>query len=129
MGKKACCFCWKKRELNLEHLKSALKNEIKKLVIDFNVTEFYVCAQNDFDNSCVECVKEAKSVHSLLKMCLLSLNFTPRVKVDKSFDEIIQLNQESAPRQLQKLSLFEWLINKSDFLISPTDGKETRVTV
>ncbi len=76
--------------MNLEHLKSALKNEIKKLVIDFNVTEFYVCAQNDFDNSCVECVKEAKSVHPLLKMCLSSLNFTPRVKVDKSFDEIIQ---------------------------------------
>lgn len=129
MGKKACCFYFGKRKFNFESLKPTLKSEIEKLVATFNVTEFYVCAQNEFDNLCIECVKEAKSVHSPLKICLVSLNFTQRVKVDKSFDEIIQLNQEGVSHQLQKLSLFEWLINKADFLISLTDSKETRITV
>lgn len=115
MGKKACCFYFGKRKFNFESLKPTLKSEIEKLVADFNVTEFYVCAQNEFDNLCIECVKEAKSVHPLLKIALVSLNFTQRVKVDKSFDEIIQLNQERVSHQLQKLSLFEWLINKAVF--------------
>lgn len=54
MGKKACCFYFGKRKFNFESLKPTLKSEIEKLVATFNVTEFYVCAQNEFDNLCIE---------------------------------------------------------------------------
>ena len=67
MGKKACCFYFWKRKFNFESLKPPLKREVERLVADFNVTEFYVCAQNEFDNLCIECVKEAKSVHPPIK--------------------------------------------------------------
>ena len=113
MEKKVCCFSWLKKKINVVELKPKLKKEIKKLVINFNVTKFFVRAESDFDSLCLECVKEIKSEYPRLKLYLVVLTvFSSKVSLDKIFDEIIYLNFGEMSSQLLKLSLFDWLISK-----------------
>ena len=46
MEKKVCCFASNKNLIDIEKLKPNLKREIKKLIIDFSASEFYVCLES-----------------------------------------------------------------------------------
>ena len=116
MGEKICCFYLGEKQVNTENLKSKLKKEIKKLVINFNITKFFVCAESNFDSLCTECIKEIKSKCPQLRLSLVLTDFSSKVSLNKLFDEIIYLNFGEISSQLLKLSLFDWLISKSDFL-------------
>ena len=129
MGKNVCCFSWSKKKINVEELKQKLKKEIKKLVTSFDVTEFYVCSNNAFDALCTECVKEIKHAYPRVRLCLVLPNFSEKIKSEQLFDEIIHLNFEKISSQVLQLSLFDWLIDKSDFLISITDEEHPQITI
>ena len=43
------CFASNKNLIDIEKLKPNLKREIKKLIIDFSASEFYVCLESNFD--------------------------------------------------------------------------------
>ncbi len=129
MEKKVCCFSWLKKKINVVELKPKLKQEIKKLLINFNVTKFFVCAESNFDSLCTECIKEIKSECPQLRLSLVLTDFSSKVSLNKLFDEIIYLNFGEMSSQLLKLSLFDWLISKSDFLISIKNENQPRITV
>ena len=129
MGEKTCCFYLGEKQVNTENLKSKLKKEIKKLVINFNVTKFFVRAESDFNSLCTECIKEIKNEYSHLRLCLVLTDFTSKVRLNKLFDEIIYVNLGEMSSQLLNLSLFDWLISKSDFLISMKNENQPRITV
>ena len=121
MEKKVCCFASNKNLIDVEKLKPNLKREIKKLIIDFSVSEFYVCLESNFDRFCVECLKEIKYEYPHIRLCLVLTDFL-KIRTNNLFNEIIHLNFEKITKQFIRLSTFNWLIGNSDYLISVKEG-------
>ena len=117
MKNKICCFFSNKNLIDIEKLKPNLKREIKKLIIDFGVSEFYVCLEDNFDRLCVKCLKEIKYEYPHIRLCLV-LTDSLKIRTNNLFNEIIYLNFEKITKQFIRLSTFNWLIGNSDYLIS-----------
>lgn len=130
MANKSCCFEGKLNDDNLEGIKENLKKEIKKVIKKFNVTEFYVGAESDFDRLCLECLKEIKVKNSDIKLCLVLTKPPSKSEFSEAFleifDEITHLNFEKISPQFVRLSTFNWFIENSDYLISvkESSGKQ-----
>lgn len=127
MANKSCCFEGKLNDDNLEGIKENLKKEIKKVIKKFNVTEFYVGAESDFDRLCLECLKEIKVKNSDIKLCLVLTKPPSKSEFSEIFDEITHLNFEKISTQFVKLSTFNWLIDNSDYLISVKENSVKQV--
>ncbi len=117
MEKKVCCFASNKNLIDVEKLKPNLKSEIKKLIIDFSASKFYVCLESNFDRLCVKCLKEIKYEYPNIRLCLV-LTDSLKIRTNNLFNEIIYLNFEKITKQFIRLSTFNWLIGNSDYLIS-----------
>lgn len=125
MEKKVCCFASNKNLIDIEKLKPNLKREIKKLIIDFSASEFYVCLESNFDRLCVKCLKEIKYEYPHIRLCLVLTDFL-KIRTNNLFNEIIHLNFEKITKQFIRLSTFNWLIGNSDYLISVEENKSER---
>ncbi len=122
MANKSCCFEGNLSYGNLEEIKAKLKKEIKNVIKKFEVREFYVGAESDFDRLCLECLEKIKVENPDIKLCLVLTEPPSKSKFNEAFlgifDEITHLNFEKISPQFVKLSTFNWLIDNSAYLIS-----------
>lgn len=126
MANKSCCFEGNFSYDNLEEIKKTLKKEIKNVIKKFEVTEFYVGAESDFDRLCLDCLEEIQVENPDIKLCLV-LTKPPSISEFSEafleiFDEITHLNFEKISPQFVKLSTVNWLIDNSDYLISAKES-------
>ena len=126
MANKSCCFEGNFSYDNLEEIKRTLKKEIKNVINKFEVTEFYVGAESDFDRLCLDCLEEIKLENPDIKLCLVLTEPPSKSEFSEAFlgifDEITHLNFEKISPQFVKLSTFNWLIDNSDYLISAKES-------
>lgn len=128
MANKSCCFEGNFSYDNLEEITVKPKKEIKNVIKKFEVTEFYVSAESDFDRLCLDCLEEIKVENSDIRLCLVLTELLSKSEFSEAFLEIFDekkhLNFEKISPQFMKLSTFNWLIDNSNYLISVKEGNE-----
>ena len=67
MENKTCCFFGHRTINETEELKSKLKREIEKLIIDKSVDTFLFGSKSRFDSLCLELVTDIKEKHPYIK--------------------------------------------------------------
>ena len=125
MCKKICTFAGHADiapgEKNL--IKSKLKNEIIKLIKNENVDTFYCGGKGDFDKLCSTCIKQIQSDYPFVKSFLI-LAYMPGEKSEfdldpyGEYDGTIYPDLENTPPRFAIIKRNEWMINKSDFLVT-----------
>ena len=127
MSDKICCFVSNIQEIDVEEIKPRLKKEIRNLIKKSKVAEFYVGAESNFDKVCIDCLQDLKVEFPNIKLNLVLSDVLPEIQTDKEFlkifNEVIQLNFEKISPQFVRLSQFDWLIEKSNYLISYLENK------
>ena len=127
MSDKICCFVSNIQKIDVEEIKPILKKEIKNLIKKCKVAEFYVGAESNFDKVCIDCLQDLKVEFPNIKLNLVLSDFLTEFQTDKEFlqifNEVIQLNFEAISPQFVRLSQFDWLIEKSNYLISYLENK------
>ena len=130
MSDKICCFVSNIQKIDVEEIKPRLKKEIKNLIKKCNVAEFYVGAESSFDKVCIDCLQDLKVEFPNIKLNLVLSDSLREIQRDKEFlkifNEVIQLNFEKISPQFVRLSQFDWLIEKSDYLISCLENKKVK---
>lgn len=127
MSDKICCFVSNIQEIDVEEIKERLKKEIRNLIKKCKVAEFYVGAGSNFYKVCIDCLQDLKVEFSNIRLNLVLSDSLPEIQRDKEFlkifNEVIQLNFEKISPQYVRLSQFDWLIEKSNYLISYLENK------
>ena len=127
MNDKICCFVSNIKKIDVEEIKPRLKKEIRNLIKKCKVAEFYVGAESNFDKFCIDCLKDLKVEFPNIRLNLVLSDVLTEIQTDKEFlkifNEVIQLNFEKISPQYVRLSQFDWLIEKSNYLISYLENK------
>lgn len=125
MKNKVCSFAGYVQDFNNtddEKLKLVIKKQIRNLINNHSVVEFYVCAESNFDLLCIDCMEEIKREYTSVKLCLMLSEFSHDTELDKYllnlFDEVVYLSIRKLSPQYTLFQKNDWLIEKSDFLIA-----------
>lgn len=123
MTKKICTFAGHSKIYGDDTIKERLKKEIKNLIENCGVNTFYNGGKGQFDLLCAECANELKNDYPFIKSYLI-LAYMPGKKNQfdadfyKNFDDTLYPEIEKVPPKFAIIKRNEWMVDKSDFLIS-----------
>ena len=130
MKLKSCCFESNIQKIDIKEIKPQVEKEIKNLIKNSDVSEFYIRSESNFDKLCIECLQNLKAEFAQIRMNLVLTENLQEIESKneflKEFDEIIRLNFEQISARFVKLKQFDWLLEKSDFLISCLENKNIK---
>lgn len=121
--RKICCFAGHRDIYNTEELSKRLTVLIEKLIIEENVTEFWVGHYGRFDAISSEAVKSIKNKYPDIELNLVIPYLTKvineyREEYYAKYDNILIADiPEKTPKNLQILKCNEYMVKKSDFII------------
>ena len=104
-------------------IKPKLKSEIIRLIKKENVDTFYCGDRGSFDKLCSVCLKEIKNDYPFIKSFLV-MSYMPGKKSESDldpyseYDGSIYPDLENTPPRFAIIKRNEWMICKSDFLIT-----------
>ena len=130
MKNKVCCFESNIQKIDIKEIKPQVEKEIKNLIKNSDVSEFYIRSESNFDKLCIECLQNLKEEFAQIRINLVLTENLQEIEskneLFKEFDEIIRLNFEQISARFVKLKQFDWLLEKSDFLISCLENKNIK---
>ena len=120
--KKICCFAGHSKLSNTGVLYDKLTENIERLIIEENVSEFWVGNYGDFDRLCAKTVRCLKEKYDI-QLNLVIPYLTSEINKNKEFyymnyDCILIADiPENAPKNLCILKCNEYMVKNSDFII------------
>lgn len=119
----ACSFFGHRDFLADEETTKKLKETITDLIINKNITNFYIGARGMFDSFCLQCLKELKKSFPQIKIILIAENLAKisneveKTHIERTYDEVIYPSLENCPPKYIISHKNEWIINNSNFII------------
>ncbi len=113
------CFFIGHRDVGDEIL-SELQKRIERLIVEENVTYFYVGNYGGFDRLAAAAIKKAKlKHHGIVLMLVLPYHPTERpIELTHGFDgSIYPDGMESVPRRYAIVRVNQYMVNASDWLV------------
>ena len=120
---KKCCFAGHGKIFYTESTYAKLLDIARKLIVEENVTEFFVGNYGNFDLLCTKAVQHLKKTYPHLQLTLVipyitaDINKHPQI-YNKNFDGILLADIPSGtPKRFYILKCNEFTVRLSDFMI------------
>ena len=120
---KICCFSGHGKISYTDDVYEKLINLIEDLIINENVSEFWVGNYGNFDRLCAKAVRSLKQKHLSLTLNLIIPYVTSSIneykqQYQKNYDNILVADiNEKTPKRFQILKCNEYMVDNSDFMI------------
>ena len=120
---KICCFSGHGKISYTDDVYEKLLNFIENLIINENVSEFWVGNYGSFDALCARAVRALKQKHLLITLNLIIPYVTSSMnkykqQYQKDYDNILIADiSEKTPKRFQILKCNEYMVDNSDFMI------------
>jgi len=120
---KICCFCGHSKIYSSEKLFKNVKSLIENLILQENVTEFWVGHYGDFDKLSATAVEEIKNKYPYIKLNLILPYLTQEIILNKKlynrkFDNIIiSKTPDNTLKRYKIVECNKYMVKNSDFLI------------
>ncbi len=124
MKPKICCFAGHSKLYGSVNLETLLYSKCEELILQTQVTCFWVGNYGSFDSLSAHTVQILKQKYPQIKLELILPYITNEINENKefyyqNFDSILLANiPESTPAKFKILKCNEYMIDKSDFLIA-----------
>lgn len=121
--KKVCCFAGHSELVNKDIIYEKVLEQIERLIIEENVSEFRVGHYGEFDNLCAKAVRSLKGKYPHIHLDLLIPYVTASIRdlkeyYNENYDSItIAEVPQNTPKRFYISKCNEYMINTSDFLI------------
>lgn len=121
MKKKICCFAGHSKLYNSDITEEIYK-KAEDLIINHNVTEFWIGDYGDFDHYAIKAINKLKEKYDIKSVCVVAYYYTLEgergQKINKRFDETIVADiPEKTPIPLRILKTNQYMVDNSDYLI------------
>lgn len=120
---KRCCFAGHSQIYNTDNLYNNLVNLIERLIIEENVSEFWVGNYGNFDGLSTKAVRDLKENHPNIQLNLVIPYLTSSINeckelYYKKYDHILMADlPEKTPKKFQILKCNEYMVQNSNFII------------
>lgn len=120
---KKCCFAGHREFYNSNEVYNKLLNCIENLIVEENISEFWVGNYGLFDSLASKAVRAIKEKYSNIQLNLVIPYLTSNIDkyrelYYKNYDHILMADiPEKTPKKFQILKCNEYMIQKSDFII------------
>lgn len=113
-----CCFAGHS-DINFDKTKETVQEIAEKLIVEHDVSEFWVGAYGSFDSCCVAAITDLKKKHKKIKLTLIIPYLTKgKEEYYKKFDNILIANIPlSTPKKFYIIKSNEFMVDNSEFLI------------
>lgn len=119
-----CCSFFGHREIIGEiELGQKIKDSIKKIILEENITCFWLGRNGNFDRMCSNCLKELKKEFPFIKVYLVYAYLKEETDeyekkyIKETFDGTIYPPLENVPPKFAILKRNEWIARNSDYFI------------
>ena len=119
---KRCCFCGHSKIWD-SGVKERIKSVAEDLIVNHNITEFWVGNYGAFDSYATSAIKELKRQYEHIELDLIIPYITNPINENKesyynSYDNILIADiPESTPKRFHIIKANEYMINHSAYLI------------
>ena len=121
--KKRCCFAGHSKIYNSDEIVDKLLKHIERLIVEENVSEFWVGNYGNFDKLSAKAVRSLKAQYPKISLILVIPYLTKEINdykdmYYKNYDSILMADMPE--RTLQKFRILkcnEYMVNNSDFII------------
>lgn len=123
MMKKICCFAGHSELYNQDKIYNELLKLIEKLIVEENVSEFFVGNYGAFDRISARAISTLKEKYPMLQLNLLIPYLTSDINKNngyytKIYDNILIADiPQKTPKKFGILKCNEYMIKSSDYLI------------
>jgi len=120
---KICCFAGHSKLYNLDEIYHNLVNLIERLILEENISEFWVGNYGDFDKLSAKAVRNLKRKYTDIQLNLIIPYLTSDINENREiyyqkYDKVLMADlPERTPKRFQILKCNEYMVDKSDFLI------------
>lgn len=118
-----CCFCGHSKIYDSYKLAESIKDSAKKIILQENISEFWVGNYGGFDKLCASVINELKSEYPNIKLNLILPYLTQEILKNKDFynkrfDNIILAElPEYTPKKYSITECNKYMLNHSRFVI------------
>jgi len=120
---KKCCFAGHRELSDTDEIYNKLLTCIEKLIVEENVSEFWVGNYGHFDSLSAKAVREAKQKRPDVQLNLVIPYLTANINeyreiYYKNYDNILMADiPENTPKRFYISKCNEYMVQKSDFII------------
>ena len=120
---KRCCFAGHSKLYHTDDIYNNLVNLIEKLVVEEDVSEFWVGNYGNFDSLSAKAVRYLKEKYNNIQLNLVIPYLTSSINeykklYYKNYDHILMSDlPERTPKNFQILKCNEYMVDNSDFIV------------
>ena len=120
---KRCCFAGHSKLYHTDDIYNTLVNLIEKLVVEEDVSEFWVGNYGNFDSLSAKAVRYLKEKYPNIQLNLVIPYLTSGINeykeiYYKNYDHILMSDlPEQTPKKFQILKCNEYMVDNSDFIV------------